>query len=196
MDSKQADSRPSAAEQLHLLALEYAARGHASAAALVRAFEADAAALAAEVGGLLVEDSEDEQLSLTPHGQFEGRVLNDDPAGWQSLLSPDDVAEHYDPVDLFSDVASALEDEFPGMFEAEMPQDEPLVASHEPNTRPVEEAPADLVDPRGEGPATAIGADAAGDRTNTAGLQALEHLHAAGVLTDAQFEAKKADLVR
>ncbi len=196
MDSEQADPRRRAAQQLHLLAREYAARSHASAAALVRAFETDAAALAAEIGGLLVEDSDDEQLSLTPRGQFEGQVLNDDAAGWQSLMSPDDVAEHYDPVDLFSDVASALEDEFPGILGADVPQDEPVVASHEPNDRPVEQAFGDVADPPAQAPVTAVGPDAAGDRTNTAALQALQHLHAAGVLSDAQFEAKKAELIR
>lgn len=195
MDSEQADPRTSAAVELHLLALEYAARSHASAAALVRAFEAEAAALATEIGGLLVEDSDDEQLSLTPRGQFEGQVLNDDTAVWQSLMSPDDVAEHYDPVDLFSDVASALEDEFPGILGAEVPQDEPFVTSQEPGDAR-EEAPGEVADPPAEGPVTAVGPDAAGDRTNSVTLQSLEHLHAAGVLNDAQFEAKKADLIR
>jgi hypothetical protein len=196
VDSEQADPRPKAAEQLHRLALDYATRGHASAAALVRAFEADAAALAAEIGGLLVENSDDEQLSLTARGQFEGQLLNDDPAGWQPLMSPDDVAEHYDPVDLFIDVASALEDEFPGILGAEVPQDEPVVAWEDRDAQPAQEARADVRDPSAEGPTTAVDPDAASDRQNTATLRSLEHLHAAGVLSDAQFEAKKAELNR
>ena len=195
MDSEQDDPRTTAAAELHLLALEYAARGHASAAALVRAFESEAAALAAEIGGLLVEDSDDERLSLTPRGQFEGQLLDDETAVWQSLTSPDDVAEHYDPVDLFSDVASALEDEFPGILGNEEPQDEP-VASQEPDDPAAAQASREVADPPAQGRVTAVGPDAAGDRTNSAALQSLEHLHAAGVLTDAQFEAKKADLIR
>ena len=196
MDSKEAATRPWAAEQLRILALDYAARGHASAARLVRAFETDAAALAAEIGGFLIEDSDDEQLSLTPGGRFEGQVLNGDPAGWQRLTSPDDVAEHYDPVDLFNDVAAALEDEFPGILGADVPQDEPLLSGQQPSASPLHDALADVADPRPDGPATGAGPDALSDRTNTATVQALEHLHAAGVLSDAQFETKKAELDR
>jgi len=184
VDSKHADPRQTAAQELHLLALDYAARSHASAAALVRSFQADAAALAAEIGGLLVEDADDEQLSLTPGGQFEGQVQIDDRADWQPITSPDDMAEHYDPVDLFNDVASAIEDEFPGLLGAESPE---------------EESEAELIDaddPSAEGPAAAAGADPPIDRTDTATLQALKHLHAAGVLSDAQFEAKKSELNR
>jgi hypothetical protein len=164
--------------------MDYAARSHASAAALVRSFQADAATLVAEIGGLLVEDADDEQLSLTPRGRFEGQVLTDDRADWQPITSPDDVAEHYDPVDLFNDVVSAIEDEFPGLLGAQSAQDE------------AEDELMDAGDPGAAGSATEVGPDAAGDRTETAAVQALTHLHAAGVLTDAEFEAKKSELNR
>ena len=106
------------------------------------------------------------------------------------------VAEHYDPVDLFNDVAAALEDEFPGILGADVPQDEPLLSGQQPSASPLDDALADVVDPRPDGPATGVGPEAISDRTNTATVQALEHLHAAGVLSDAQFETKKAELDR
>ncbi len=171
MDSKSSDPRQAAAEDLHRLAIDYAARAHASAAAMVRSFQADAAALLAEIGGLLIEDADDEQLSLTTRGRFEGRVLMDDRADWQSIGSPDDVAEHYDPVDLFNDVASAIEDEFPGLLGEDEPEEE-LETEHTAAEDPTD------------------------DRAESASVQSLKRLHAAGVLSDAQFEAKKAELNR
>ncbi len=171
MASTTDDPRQAAAEDLHRLAIDYAARAHASAAAMVRSFQADAASLLAEIGGLLIEDADDEQLSLTPRGRFEGRVQTDEGGDWQSVSSPDDVAEHYDPVDLFNDVASAIEDEFPGLLgedESEQESDGEITAAEE----------------------------SADDQAESASVQSLKRLHAAGVLSDAQFEAKKAELNR
>ena len=169
MSANQADPRLVAARRLHQLALDYATRSHATQAALVASFSADAADLAAEVGEILVEDEDDERLTLTALGTFHGQVRNDDQEGWQSISSPDDVAENYDPVDLFSDIASALEDEFTDLAETD-------VAAASPTE------PEDAVDP-------ATG-------THSATLEVLEHLHVAGVLDDAEFRAKKADLDR
>lgn len=169
MDGSQVDPRLAAARRLHQLALDYAARSHATQAALIDSFQADAAAMAAEIGELLIEDQDDERLTLTALGTFHGQVRNDEAEGWQSISSPDDVAENYDPVDLFSDLASALEDEFPDLAGS----DGGLEMQPEPD---------------------ASRETAAG--TNSATIEALEHLHAAGVLSDAEFRAKKVELDR
>ena len=162
---------PEAARLLHELALEYAARSHAAAADLIGAFEAAASALSAEIGDLVVTDDDDERLVLTARGRFSGRVLMDEPnPRWQPLDSPDDVAEHYDTVDLFADVADTVAEAFPAIGGSEPPEEpeEPAEAV-EDETEPAEES---------------------------ATLRSLEHLHAAGVLSDAEFEAKKIELQR
>ena len=118
-----------AARRLHELALDYAARSHAAQAALVRAFESEASAWASEIGELVVNDADDEHLVLTSSGRFSGRVLFEDATyGWQSLDSPDDIAENYDPVDLFSDVADAVAEAFPGLDPDVAPSEAPEVA--------------------------------------------------------------------
>ena len=172
VDANQADPRLAAARRLHQLALDYAARSHATQAALVASFAADAAELTAEIGEILIEDQDDERLTLTALGTFHGQVRNDEADGWQSISSPDDVAENYDPVDLFSDVASALEDEFPELSESVAEAD---------------------VEGNGE---EAAAPDEPSDGPGSATLRSLDRLRAAGVLNEAEYEAKKAELDR
>ena len=168
-----------AARGLHDLALDFAARSHAAQAALVRAFEAEAAAWAGQIGELLVNETDDEHLVLTSGGRFAGRVSNDDAAaGWQTLDSPDDVAENYDPVDLFSDVADAVAEAFLDRDEDEPPE-EPMPVTAAASVPLPWEPPAD---PGGE--------------EESATMRNLRKLREAGVLSQAEFEARKAELHR
>src|SRR3990172_12542022 len=122
MDDRDARPQFHAARRLYDLALDYSERSHAAEAELVRAFEADALALAHEVGELVIEDDDDERLVLAAPGRFVGQMFLGDPApGWQALESPDDIVEHYDPVDLFADLANAIAEAFPGVDDQGMP---------------------------------------------------------------------------
>jgi len=193
------DARPQfdAALRLYDLALDYSERSHAAEAELVRAFEAEAAALAHEVGELVVEDDDDERLIFTARGRFAGQVLLGDPApGWQALDSPDDIVEHYDPVDLFADLANAIAEAFPGVDDQGMPAEAldhaRLVAADEVPAAATQEwsflaPPGDDIGDAGA-PPNSPGAH------ESEMLRVLKDLHVAGVLTDTEFEAKKAEL--
>ena len=166
-----------AARLMQELALAYGDNHDEAPAALIRQFEAAAAGLAEEIGEVEITNEDDEELVLTAGGHFTGRVLVDDPSPqWKTIDSPADVAEHYDPADLFADLADAVADAFPEIDPAasagEAADPEP-----EPRDQPAAIAPAD--DPLAEESAT---------------LQSLRTLHAAGVLTDEEFEAKRAEL--
>jgi hypothetical protein len=192
------DPQFDAARRLHRLALEYAKRAHAAEAELVRAFEAEASALAHEVGEVLIEDDDDERLALTARGRFAGQAFTDDPVpGWHAVSSPDDVAERYEPGDLFTDLANAIAERFQGVSDPEELVDAPT----EPHFSTGEEVvPTGALGDAALPPSPTDAWDeptAAEDLPKahgTATLRALESLHAAGVLTDAQFDAKKAEL--
>lgn len=186
-----------AARRLHDLALDYAAQSHASAAGLIRAFEADALALALDVGDLVVNDDDDERLVLTAQGRFAGQVLGDDPAaGWQILDSADAIAEHYDPADLFADVADALAEALAGFDDEDEPAetqgDAPAARRYEAPMTAVPEAP--FVAHAASYKTEAHAAEESPLAEESATLRSLKHLHAAGILTDAEFEAKKTEL--
>lgn len=167
-----------AARRLHELALDYAARSHAAATELIRSFEIAASALTGEIGELVVTDEDDERLVVTARGRLSGRVLLDDSnPRWQSLDSPDDVAEHYDAVDLFADIADTVVEAFPEIDDTGGP----------------EEAPDDEADGSADDDVgVASGNDPAAQESAT--LRVLQNLHAAGILTDAEFESKRSEL--
>lgn len=176
-----------AARGLYQLALDYADRSHAAEAELVGAFEAEAAALAREVGELVVDDDDDERLVLSARGRFTGRVLADDASpGWQTLDSADDIVDYYDPVDLFEDLADAIAEAFPGMDEEERV----TWGASEQQGASDADAVAGTATP--ERSASAAPKDEPAQKTEM--LRVLEDLHAAGAMTDAQFEAQKAEI--
>lgn len=208
------------AQRLYDLVLDYAERSLASQEELVRAFEAEAAQWTRAVGEVVIGDDDDEHLRLTDEGRFSGRVLDDDTGTWEPVTAPDGVAAHYDPVDLFNDLADALEELFPGLAEnagSEADEDalpdapEPFepptwIGPTEPPT-PEPIAPPETAAPAGpfERPQTAApGWSTPTERDEPAvadglepfreQLRALQDLRNAGVLTPAQFEAAKAKL--
>jgi hypothetical protein len=104
-----------AARRLYDLAMDFAERALRSQSDLVREFETLAAAPMAWVGAVLVDDDDDEHLVLQADGHFAGRAMDDDTERWEQISSPADVADHYDPVDLFTDLADAVAEMFPGL---------------------------------------------------------------------------------
>jgi len=104
-----------AARRLHDLAMEFAARARRSQADLIREFEAVAGPPMATVGVVLVDDDDDENLVLQADGHFVGRMLDDETGRWEPISSPEEVAEHYDPGDLFADLADAIAEMFPDL---------------------------------------------------------------------------------
>ena len=104
-----------AARRLYDIAMDFADRALRTQANLIREFETLAAAPMQWVGAVLVDDDDDEHLVLQADGHFAGRAMDDDTDQWERIASPDDVADHYDPVDLFTDVADAIAEMFPGL---------------------------------------------------------------------------------
>ena len=210
------------AQRLYDLALDYAERSLSSQEELVRAFEAEAARWAGTVGEVVIDNDDDEQLRLGTDGRFNGRVFEKDTGAWEVVASPERVAAHYDPVDLFNDLADALEELFPGLDEdADDRSDE--AGSPEPIERyappertgpraapermeslaPLEpiRSPAPIPPTAPIAPPTWIsdhGANepSAGDTAEPfrEQIRALEDLRNAGVLTPAQFETAKGKL--
>ena len=172
-----------AARLMQELALAYADNREEAPAELIGQFEAAASGLAEEIGEVEITNEDDELLVLTARGHFIGRVLLEEPSRrWKALDSPAEVAEHYDPADLFADLADAVADAFPEIDPAESAAEAP---DPEP---PADDLPA----------ATTTPTTAADDHPSeeSATLQSLRSLHAAGVLNDEQFEAKRAELRR
>jgi len=215
------DRELEAAGRLRDLARRFQERSEAAEAALVRDFETQAGVLAGDLGLIImIEDDDDEQLWLTDRGEFRGEVLTevapDEPTSgrsWKPLGSPEDIVDFYDPVDLFGDLIDALEDEFPVLQDVEGDRDMDDEASAGPADmdaeppRPVDTDPwfARSAALRGgatvhDDEATPAGSDLAapsdgdGETFETATMKALRDLHAAGVYTDAEFAAKKAEL--
>ncbi len=184
-----------AASRLYDLAVEYADRSHAAQAQLVRGFEIAAAALTGDVGELVIDDDDDERLVLSEDGHFTGRVLVPDPEPtWESLQSADDIVDYYDPVDLFDDLADCLAQAFPGVAADDGSREPDMPGSPDR----AGEAVAPTADPWLSRLASlhpdASQGDVDGEPGETATMKVLRDLHAAGVYTDAEFAAKKAEL--
>ena len=84
------------------------------------------AAHAAELGELLIVESDEERLVLQATGTFRAEVEaeddEDDDAGecasagdWLVLATPEELVGFYDPTDVFGDLADALAEAFPAV---------------------------------------------------------------------------------
>ncbi|HEX7948935.1 MAG TPA: SHOCT domain-containing protein [Candidatus Limnocylindrales bacterium] len=181
--------RLDAARRLRALALEFTERSRLAQADLVRAFEAAAAAISPQVGDVVVEDDDDESLTLTAGGRFRGSVRDADTVEWRALEASADVVDFYDPVDLFDDLAGAIEDAFPEL--ADEADEMPSAPSAAPTDRP-----APSIDPWLNRMPRPDAAQADGAPLETASLTILRDLHAAGVFSDEEFARRKAELDR
>jgi hypothetical protein len=194
-----------AARRLYELALDYLERSRSAQAALVAEFEDDAAALSDLVGEMAIDVDVDERLVLTSTGRFSGRVLVDKPTeSWREINSAEDVAEFYDPTDLFADLADAIAEAYPDVDDgaelddadehgamSAMPRADEIPAQGQLGGQPDESFPVSGGPPGSAAGPAIPNEDEAGE---SASLRILRDLHAAGVYTDAEFKAKKADL--
>jgi hypothetical protein len=110
-------TREEAARQLYDLALTFQERSQLREGKLLDDFQLASGNLAGMLGDNKVADEEDERLWYRASGAFEGEVVpeedeNGEPI-WQSLTSPDEMVQFYDPTDLFGDLAEALAEEHP-----------------------------------------------------------------------------------
>ena len=104
-----------AAQRLYDLALEFQERSQRSESRLLEQFEDAAGLLSARIGDLIVNDDEDERLTLTAAGEFRAEVLTEEENEWRPLASADELVEYYDPTDVFGDLADALAEAYPSI---------------------------------------------------------------------------------
>ena len=104
-----------AAQRLYDLALEFQERSQRSEARLLEQFEDGASLLSARIGDLIINDDDDERLTLTAAGAFKAEVLTEEENEWRPLASADELVEYYDPTDVFGDLADALAEAYPSI---------------------------------------------------------------------------------
>jgi hypothetical protein len=104
-----------AAQRLYDLALEYQERSQRSEARLIEQFEDASSLLISKIGDLIVNDDEDERLTLTASGTFKAEVLTEEENEWRPLKTADELVEYYDPTDVFGDLADALAEAYPSI---------------------------------------------------------------------------------
>jgi hypothetical protein len=125
-----AETEEEAAGLLYDLAVDYLDRSQKTEAGLLARFEESAAPLIARMGDLIIVDDDDERLVLTASGRFSGEVVPEGSDGeWKKLASAEDLVDFYDPTDVFSDLADALAEAYPGIDQPAEPADE---AAEEP----------------------------------------------------------------
>jgi hypothetical protein len=110
-------TKEEAARQLYDLALTFQERSQWREAQLLDDFGVASEELAAMVGDAQIVEDEDERIWFRASGAFEGEVVpEEDEEGrpvWQSLTTPDDFVQFYDPTDLFGDLADAIAEQHP-----------------------------------------------------------------------------------
>ena len=111
----QVDDDELAAQRLYDLALEFQERSQRSEARLLEQFEDASSVLISKIGDLIVNDDEDERLTLTASGEFRAEVLTEEENEWRPLTTPEELVEYYDPTDVFGDLADALAEAFPAI---------------------------------------------------------------------------------
>jgi len=104
-----------AAQRLYDLALEFQERSQRSEARLLEQFEDGAALLSARIGDMIINDDDDERLTLTAAGEFRAEVLTEEENEWRPLATADELVEYYDPTDVFGDLADALAEAYPSI---------------------------------------------------------------------------------
>jgi hypothetical protein len=111
-----AETEDEAAGGLYDLAVDFLDRSQRTEASLLAQFEDAAGQLSAKLGDIIVVDDDDERLTLTASGSFRAEVVPEGSDGeWKKLSSPEQLVEFYDPTDVFSDLADALAEGFPGI---------------------------------------------------------------------------------
>ena len=104
-----------AAQRLYDLALEFQERSQRSEARLLEQFEDACSVLISKIGDLIVNDDDDERLTLTASGEFRAEVLTEEDNEWRPLKTAEELVEYYDPTDVFGDLADALAEAYPSI---------------------------------------------------------------------------------
>jgi hypothetical protein len=110
-----ADDDELAAQRLYDLALEYQERSQRAESRLLEQFEEASGLLTARIGDLIINDDDDERLTLTASGSFSAEVLTEEENEWRRLDSSEELVEYYDPTDVFGDLADALAEAYPSI---------------------------------------------------------------------------------
>ena len=110
-----ADDDEVAAQRLYDLALEFQERSQRSESRLLEQFEDAAGLLSARIGDLIINDDDDERLTLSSTGEFKAEVLTEEENEWRPLASAEELVEYYDPTDVFGDLADALAEAYPSI---------------------------------------------------------------------------------
>jgi hypothetical protein len=110
-----ADDDELAAQRLYDLALEFQERSQRSESRLLEQFEDAASLLSGRIGDLIINDDDDERLTLTANGTFRAEVLTEEENEWRPLANADELVEYYDPTDVFGDLADALAEAYPAV---------------------------------------------------------------------------------
>ena len=110
-----ADDDEIAAQRLYDLALEFQERSQRAESRLLEQFEEASSLLTARIGDLIVNDDDDERLTLTSTGAFSAEVLTEEENEWKRLNGADELVEYYDPTDVFGDLADALAEGYPSI---------------------------------------------------------------------------------
>jgi hypothetical protein len=110
-----ADDDEVAAQRLYDLALEFQERSQRSESRLLEQFEDAAGLLIARIGDLIINDDDDERLTLSATGSFKAEVLTEEENEWRPLANAEELVEYYDPTDVFGDLADALAEAYPSI---------------------------------------------------------------------------------
>jgi len=82
---------------------------------LLEQFEEASSLLTGRIGDLIINDDDDERLTLTSSGAFSAEVLTEEENEWRRLDSAGQLVEYYDPTDVFGDLADALAEGYPSI---------------------------------------------------------------------------------
>jgi hypothetical protein len=104
-----------AAQRLYDLALEFQERSQRTEARLLEQFEDASTVLVGKIGDLVINDDEDERLTLRSSGEFRAEVLTEEENEWRPLATAEELVEYYDPTDVFGDLADALAEAYPSI---------------------------------------------------------------------------------
>ena len=104
-----------AAQRLYDLALEFQERSQRTEARLLEQFEDASTVLVGKIGDLIINDDEDERLTLRSSGEFRAEVLTEEENEWRPLTTAEELVEYYDPTDVFGDLADALAEAYPSI---------------------------------------------------------------------------------
>src|SRR6266481_3552957 len=103
-----ADDDEVAAQRLYDLALEFQERSQRSESRLLEQFEDAAGLLIARIGDLIINDDDDERLTLSATGTFKAEVLTEAENEWRPLASAEELVEYYDPTDALAEAYPSI----------------------------------------------------------------------------------------